>query len=102
MPHTFDLAIAGSLFRQLSFNGVARCFASVVRKLAPGGRFYVSWPEVAGDAALAPMHWPDGSVTWPDREPYHYSFEVLAAIAELTGGAAPNAWTTTRIRAASG
>jgi ABC-type polysaccharide/polyol phosphate transport system ATPase subunit len=88
VPYTFDVAIAGSLVRQLSLNAIARCFASVVRKLSPGGRFYVSWPDVPGDDALSPKQWPDGSVTWPDREPYHYSYEMLAGIAALTGGSA--------------
>jgi ABC-type polysaccharide/polyol phosphate transport system ATPase subunit len=88
VPYTFDFAIAASLIRQLSLNGVARCFASVIRKLSPDGRFFLSWPDVPGDAALEPKQWRDGSVTWPDHEPFHYSYEMLASIAELTGGLA--------------
>ena len=76
VPHQFDFAIASAQVRRLSLNAVARTFASVIRKLAPGGRFYVSWPEA--DAASLP----------PTREPYEYSFDMLARIAELTGGRA--------------
>ena len=43
--HPFDLAIAGSLFRRLPLNSIARCLAAVVRRLAPGGRFYATWPD---------------------------------------------------------
>jgi hypothetical protein len=88
VPHTFDFSIAAFVIRRLSLNAVARCFASVIRKLSPGGRFYVSWPDVPGEGAFAPAQWADGSTTWPDREPYHYSFEMLAGIVALTGGTA--------------
>jgi len=46
----------------------------VIRQLAPAGRFYVSWPEA--EATSVP----------PAREPYRYSFDILARIAELAGG----------------
>jgi ABC-type polysaccharide/polyol phosphate transport system ATPase subunit len=76
VPHAFEFAIASALLRRLSLNTIARAFAAVIHKLTPDGRFYVSWPEVAGDAAFS----------MPDREPYHYSFDMLARIAELAGG----------------
>jgi ABC-type polysaccharide/polyol phosphate transport system ATPase subunit/SAM-dependent methyltransferase len=75
-PHEFDLAIASGVLRRLSLNTIARAFAAVIHKLAPGGRFFVSWPEAG--AALPP----------PDREPYAYSFDLLARIAETAGGRA--------------
>jgi SAM-dependent methyltransferase len=76
VPHLFDFAIASAQVRRLSLNSIAQAFASVIRQLAPGGRFYVSWPEA--DAASVP----------PTREPYQYSFDMLARIAELAGGRA--------------
>ncbi len=88
IPHTFDLAVSSLFLRRLSLNSIARGFAAVTRKLSPGGRFFVSWTDVAGADALSPKEWPDGSTTWPDREPYHYSFEMLRSIAEITGGRA--------------
>lgn len=76
VPHTFDFAIASAQVRRLSLNTIARAFASVIHKLTPAGRFYVSWPDA------------DGSSPPPDREPYEYSFAMLARIAELAGGRA--------------
>jgi SAM-dependent methyltransferase len=75
-PHAFTFAIASAQVRRWSLNTVARAFASVIRALAPGGRFFVSWPEA--EAGTVPS----------DREPYTYSFEMLARIAELAGGRA--------------
>jgi ABC-type polysaccharide/polyol phosphate transport system ATPase subunit/SAM-dependent methyltransferase len=86
IPHTFDLAISSLFLRRLSLNSIARCFASVIRTLAPAGRFYVTWTDVDEADAFSPKHWPDGSTTWPDREPFHYTFAMLAGIADLTGG----------------
>ena len=88
IPHSFDFAFSTLFLRRLSLNSIARCFASVVRKLSPGGRFYVTWTNVDEADAFSAKHWPDGSTTWPDREPFHYTFEMLAGIAELTGGRA--------------
>src|SRR5829696_2625143 len=76
VPHAFDFAIASALIRRLSLNTIARAFTAVIRKLAPGGRFYVTWPEAPAGAPP------------PDREPYHYSFDMLARIAEVSGGRA--------------
>lgn len=87
VPHTFDMAIAGSLLRRLPLNGIARCFASVIRKLSPGGTFYVAWAEPGPDP-FAPRVQADGTTTQGDRPPYHYDFGVLARLAELAGGRA--------------
>jgi ABC-type polysaccharide/polyol phosphate transport system ATPase subunit len=76
VPHCFDFAIASAQVRRLSLNTIARAFAAVIHKLTPAGRFYVSWPDA--DGALPP----------PDREPYQYSFDMLARLAELAGGRA--------------
>jgi hypothetical protein len=66
---------------------VARAMASVIRSLADGGKFYVTWPESAA-SNFEPITWPDGGVTYSDREPYHYSFDMLAALTEVVGGRA--------------
>jgi ABC-type polysaccharide/polyol phosphate transport system ATPase subunit/SAM-dependent methyltransferase len=87
-PYAFDLAIASSLFRRLTLNSVARTIAAVVRKLAPGGRFYATWPDSPAHASFDPIVRPDGSTTYSDREPFHYSFEMLAALAEVVGARA--------------
>lgn len=87
VPHTFDMAIASSLLRRLPLNAIARCFASVIRKLSPGGTFYVAWAEPGPDP-FAPHPQSDGTTSQTDRPPYHYDFGVLARLAELAGGRA--------------
>jgi ABC-type polysaccharide/polyol phosphate transport system ATPase subunit/SAM-dependent methyltransferase len=76
-PHPFDFAVASSLFAYLPFNGVMRCIASVVRKLTPAGRFYATWLENPDAADFAPIVHPDGGISYPDRAPYHYPFELM-------------------------
>jgi ABC-type polysaccharide/polyol phosphate transport system ATPase subunit/SAM-dependent methyltransferase len=87
-PHVFHLAIASGLLRRLSLNGTARCMASVVKKLAPGGRFYVTWADNPDPGSFDPLLQSDGTRTFADREPFHYSFRTLAAVAETLGARA--------------
>jgi ABC-type polysaccharide/polyol phosphate transport system ATPase subunit len=87
-PHEFDLAIASSLFRRIPLNSVARCVAGVVKKLAPHGRFFVTWAESPGSTCFDPLVQPDGTTTYNDRDPFHYSFAVLAGIVDAVGGRA--------------
>jgi ABC-type polysaccharide/polyol phosphate transport system ATPase subunit/SAM-dependent methyltransferase len=86
--HPFDLAIASSLIRRLSLNSVARCIGSVVKALASDGRFFVTWPDNPDPLAFEPIVRPDGSTTYSDREPFHYSFDMLAALVDAVGGRA--------------
>jgi SAM-dependent methyltransferase len=80
------VAIASSLFRRLSLNGIARCMAGVLTRLVPGGRFYASWLDNPDPRSFEPIDRADGSTSYSDRDPFHYSFEVLAALAEAIGG----------------
>ncbi len=56
--------------------------------LKPGGKFYATFFEDPdGTHYTTPIHHPvGGKVTYPDRDPYHYMFDVfedLARRAEL-------------------
>ncbi|MEO8260263.1 MAG: ATP-binding cassette domain-containing protein [Acidobacteriota bacterium] len=84
-PHPFDFAVASSLFIDLPFNGVMRCIASVVRKLTPAGRFYATWFENPDAADFAPIARADQALTYPDRPPYHYPFELLRQACTAVG-----------------
>ena len=86
--HPFDVAIASSLFRRLALNSIARAIANVIRSLTPDGRFYATWPENPDPIGFDRMVHPDGSTTYSDREPFHYSFAMLAAMVEAVGGRA--------------
>jgi ABC-type polysaccharide/polyol phosphate transport system ATPase subunit len=83
---SIDLAIASSLFRRLTLNAVARCIGGVVKKLAPDGRFYATWLDNPDPLDFDPVVHPDGSTSFSDRDPFHYSFGMLASIAEAVGG----------------
>jgi ABC-type polysaccharide/polyol phosphate transport system ATPase subunit len=83
--HPFDLAIASSLFRRLPLNSVARAIAAVVKSLAPGGRFFATFAEAPGDATFEPIVQRGGITTYPEREPYHYSYAMLAALGDVVG-----------------
>jgi ABC-type polysaccharide/polyol phosphate transport system ATPase subunit len=84
----FDFAFAHSLFPQITLNQVTLCIASIVRKLAPGGRFYASYFEDAEPGHGEPVVHASGVTTFPDAEPYHVGFAVLAAICEAVGARA--------------
>jgi ABC-type polysaccharide/polyol phosphate transport system ATPase subunit len=88
VPPVIDLAIASSLFRRLPLNSVARCIAGVVNRLAPDGRFFATWADSPDPLKFDPIVRPDGSATYNDREPFQYSFAVLAAVVEAMGARA--------------
>jgi ABC-type polysaccharide/polyol phosphate transport system ATPase subunit/SAM-dependent methyltransferase len=100
-PQGFLFAIASSLFRRLALNSVARCIASVIKKLAPEGRFYVTWPDNPHPERFDSITWPNGSRTYSDREPFHYSFEMISAIVDAVGGRAERIDETTHPRGES-
>jgi ABC-type polysaccharide/polyol phosphate transport system ATPase subunit len=85
LPQLFDVAIANSMFPALPFNGVARAIATVVRKLKPEGRFYATWFENPDAASFEPIVHPSGVTTYPDRPPYHYSFDLIAQACNAVG-----------------
>jgi ABC-type polysaccharide/polyol phosphate transport system ATPase subunit/SAM-dependent methyltransferase len=84
----FDLAVASSLLRRLPLNNVTRAIASVVRTLKPDGKFFVTWADNPDPLNFDPIVRADGSRTYSDREPFHYSFDVLASIVDIVGGRA--------------
>jgi hypothetical protein len=84
-PHLFQYAIANGLWSRLPLNQIARCVAAVIRKLEAGGRFYATWFENPDPSSFEPIVHPQGATTYPDMEPYHYSFDVLAGMLRALG-----------------
>jgi energy-coupling factor transporter ATP-binding protein EcfA2 len=82
---TFTVAIADSVFRSRPFNAVARCIASMVRRLEPSGRLYATWFENPDPANFEPIVQPGGITTFPDCEPYHYPFALITNVCEAVG-----------------
>jgi ABC-type polysaccharide/polyol phosphate transport system ATPase subunit len=81
----FDFAVAESMFPLLPFNRVARLIAGIVRRLTPSGRLYATWFENPDPADFEPIAQANGITTYPDREPYHYPFSLVASVCEAVG-----------------
>jgi ABC-type polysaccharide/polyol phosphate transport system ATPase subunit/SAM-dependent methyltransferase len=84
-PHNFRFAIANGFWSRLPLNAIARCVASVLRKLEPGGRFYATWFDNPDPSNFDPIVHTRGATTYADMEPYHYSFDVLAGVMRALG-----------------
>jgi ABC-type polysaccharide/polyol phosphate transport system ATPase subunit/SAM-dependent methyltransferase len=84
-PYRYDVAIANSFFRRLPLHRIARCIAGVMAKLKPGGRFYASWFDNPDASNFDPIARPGGVVSYPDAEPFHYPYELLAAVCDSLG-----------------
>jgi ABC-type polysaccharide/polyol phosphate transport system ATPase subunit len=86
-PQPIKFAISEGFFSRLPLNRIARCIAAVVRQVAPDGRAYATWFENPNPRNFDPID-RGGFATFPDAEPYHYPFEVLAGICETVGARA--------------
>jgi ABC-type polysaccharide/polyol phosphate transport system ATPase subunit/SAM-dependent methyltransferase len=87
-PHQFGFAIANGFWSRLPLNGIARCVAGVLKKMEPGGRFYATWFDNPDPLNFEPIVHPEGATTYPDMEPYHYSFAILAGLCDALGAQA--------------
>lgn len=85
VPHQFDFAIANSLFARLPIDALARCLVAVVNKLQPEGRFFATWHDNPDLQNTEPVARASGLTTFPDRPPYHYAFDVIAALCGSIG-----------------
>jgi hypothetical protein len=84
-PHQFRFAIANAFWARLPLNAIARCVAAVLKTLEPGGRFYATWFDNPDPSNFEPIVHAKGATTYPDMEPYHYSFDVLAGVLRALG-----------------
>lgn len=84
-PHQFEYALANGFWSRLPLNSIARCIANVLKKLAPGGRFYATWFDNPDPARFDPIVHAGGATSYPDMQPYHYPFAQLASLCEALG-----------------
>jgi hypothetical protein len=82
-----SFAIAEGFFSRLPLNRISRCIASVLKRLAPGGRFYATWYDNPEPRGFDPIQ-RHGFATYPDAEPYHYPFTLLSGICDAIGARA--------------
>lgn len=83
----FDFAIAQSLFTHLPWNSILRCLQNVHGVLRPGGQFYATFFEDQdGRHQISRLrHLPTGVETFPDKDPYHYPFDVFIELGRRVG-----------------
>ncbi|MCC6198315.1 MAG: class I SAM-dependent methyltransferase [Burkholderiales bacterium] len=80
---SFDFALAVSVFTHLPINFIIRCLVEIRGVLRPQARFYATFFEAPARAHVAPITHPRGGmVTFFDDDPYHYSREEIAWMAE--------------------
>lgn len=89
LDRRIDLAFSNSLFSHLNLNSILLCLLQVRRVLVDQGAYY-STAFLAPDATqwLQPIErdkWGTKFHSFPDRDPYHYAFETLSALAALAG-----------------
>mmetsp|Transcript_23988 Transcript_23988/g.43908 ORF Transcript_23988/g.43908 Transcript_23988/m.43908 type:complete len:240 (+) Transcript_23988:2162-2881(+) len=72
---TFDVVLAQSVFTHLPLNHLKLCLAQLRDVTAPGALFFATVFDVPADIAWdqPQPHDPGGVVTYPDRDPYHYT-----------------------------
>jgi len=80
----FDYAIAQSVFTHMPWNSILRCLVNVEKVLADTGKFFVTFFEdETGEHKTEPItHNPGGVTTYPDRDPFHYEFNVFEELAK--------------------
>lgn len=68
---TFDYAIAQSVFTHVSLNHIRLCLYRVAQVMAPGGRLFATFFEVADNHDLDAVR-PGRRGLWTERNPYFY------------------------------
>ncbi len=79
---SFDFAIAQSLFSHLDKVGIAQCLAEARRVLRPRSKFFSTFFLAPRSEHSKPIrHEPGGVITFPDRDPFHYSLNEMESLA---------------------
>jgi ABC-2 type transport system ATP-binding protein/lipopolysaccharide transport system ATP-binding protein len=76
-----DFAVATSLFSEQPLNVTIRALFEVRRKLSPSGLVLVAWFENQSSEAVRR----GDVVTFLDREPYHYDFDLVSQVCAMVG-----------------
>jgi len=86
-PQEVRFVVSEGFFARLPLNRIARCVAAVTRHLSQDGRFYATWFENPNAGSFDSID-RGGYATFPDAEPYHYPFAMLASICDTLGARA--------------
>jgi hypothetical protein len=69
--------------------------------LRPKGRFYATLFENPDPGSFEPIVHPNGVTTYPDREPYHYPFELIEQVSRAVDATADRVADSTNPRGES-
>jgi hypothetical protein len=83
----FDYAIAQSVFTHLPWNSILRCLVNAERVLTHGGELFATFFEdpTGRHRTTRIVHDIGGIITYPDKDPYHYEFDVFLELARRVG-----------------
>ncbi len=82
----FDFMVSISVFTHLPMNIIIRCLNEVRKYLKPSGVYFSTFFEAPKPAYLDELHHdPGGIITKYDSDPFHYSFEELSWMADISG-----------------
>lgn len=83
----FDLAFAQSLFTHLPLNHLKLCLQNLYGSMNSSAEFYATFFLASNsDEWAEPLtHHPGGIVTYPSKDPYHYTIEDLTSVAIMLG-----------------
>ena len=80
-----DFILAPSVLPHLTLNTIARVLAVIQIHLRPGARFFATFFDAPEPAAFQPIERHGGVTTYPELEPYQYSFELLRRVGDAVG-----------------
>lgn len=81
----FDFMVSVSLFTHLPMNNIIRCLSAVRDSLKPDGVYYSTFWEAPSPAYLKNIRFSEGVITNYDSDPFHYSFDELKWMADISG-----------------
>ena len=85
LGQTFDFALAQSVFTHLPVNKIIRCLVNMERVLVPGGKFFATiYLNEQGKRHLDPIEQAPGTVSYMDRNPFHYDFGTFGWMCDGT------------------
>jgi SAM-dependent methyltransferase len=84
-----DMAFSNSLFSHLSLNTIGVCLSNLASVLVPGGLYFTTFFLVQDTVTWArPFQrdkWGRKFETHPAQDPFHYTFDMMAAVAGQCG-----------------
>jgi len=86
LQHSFDYALAQSVFTHLSVSDISTCIQNIDKILVQGGKFYATFFENKNNVQSIEHLSSDGIhfSTFCDKDPYHYNFETFKQLCKGT------------------